>query len=63
MPISISISGILWGSGQVCSATSRVLVQEGVYDELLAKLLAKVQDVKILPYVPCMCLVMRGKMY
>lgn len=43
------LPGILWGSGQVCSATSRVLVQEDVYEELLGKVLAKVKDVKILP--------------
>ena len=31
--------GIFWNQGQVCSATSRVLVQEGIYDRLLHRLI------------------------
>lgn len=41
------ITGILWGSGQVCSATSRVLVHASIYDKLLAVLLEKVAAVKL----------------
>ncbi|CEM06709.1 unnamed protein product [Vitrella brassicaformis CCMP3155] len=32
------MTGIFWGTGQVCSATSRLLVHESVYDKLLTKL-------------------------
>lgn len=31
--------GIFWNQGQVCSATSRVLVQERIYDRLLSRLI------------------------
>ncbi|WEX90955.1 aldehyde dehydrogenase family protein [Sinorhizobium garamanticum] len=39
--------GIFWNQGQVCSATSRVLVQEGIYDRLLARLLEETKKIKI----------------
>eukprot|EP01035_Chromulina_nebulosa_P020723 gene20723-26867_t len=41
------LTGILWGSGQVCSATSRVLVHNSIKDQLLTKLLERVQEIKI----------------
>jgi betaine-aldehyde dehydrogenase len=31
------LTGILWGSGQVCSATSRVLVHSSIKDKLIAR--------------------------
>ena len=34
-------------SGQVCSAGSRVYVQEGIYDEFLERLTAKVESLKV----------------
>ncbi|WP_341486286.1 aldehyde dehydrogenase family protein [Pararhizobium sp. A13] len=39
--------GIFWNQGQVCSATSRVLVQEGIYDRLLARLVEEAGKIKI----------------
>ncbi|APG95651.1 aldehyde dehydrogenase family protein [Sinorhizobium americanum] len=39
--------GIFWNQGQVCSATSRVLVQEGIYDKLLARLVEETKKIRI----------------
>ncbi|MBY3381817.1 aldehyde dehydrogenase family protein [Rhizobium laguerreae] len=39
--------GIFWNQGQVCSATSRVLVQEGIYDKLLSRLIEETNKIKI----------------
>ncbi|WP_018237466.1 aldehyde dehydrogenase family protein [Ensifer sp. BR816] len=39
--------GIFWNQGQVCSATSRVLVQERIYDRLLSRLVAETQKIRI----------------
>ncbi|WP_104493292.1 aldehyde dehydrogenase family protein [Paracoccus denitrificans] len=39
--------GIFWNQGQVCSATSRVLVQEGVYEPLLARLVEEAAKITI----------------
>ncbi len=39
--------GIFWNQGQVCSATSRVLVQKGVYDKLLARLIEETNRIKV----------------
>lgn len=39
--------GIFWNQGQVCSATSRVLVQEGLYPQLLARLVEETRRIKI----------------
>ena len=41
------LTGILWGSGQVCSATSRLLVHHGVRKELMEKLVARLRLVKM----------------
>lgn len=41
------ITGILWGSGQVCSATSRVLVHKSIREKLLATLCEKFAKVRI----------------
>jgi len=41
--------GSFWNQGQVCSATSRVLVQEGVYDRLLKRLVFEAERIKIGP--------------
>lgn len=41
------LTGILWGSGQVCSATSRVLVHSSVRAALMEKLLERIRAVKI----------------
>ncbi|MFC3075930.1 aldehyde dehydrogenase family protein [Shinella pollutisoli] len=39
--------GIFWNQGQVCSATSRVLVQEGIYAKLLARLVTETDRIRI----------------
>lgn len=39
--------GIFWNQGQVCSATSRVLVQDGLYDRLLERLVAEAGRIRI----------------
>ena len=41
------ITGILWGSGQVCSATSRVIVHNSIKDALIAALIERVSIIKI----------------
>ncbi|XUY25649.1 aldehyde dehydrogenase family protein [Agrobacterium sp. rho-8.1] len=39
--------GIFWNQGQVCSGTSRVLVQEDIYDRFLARLIEETKKIKI----------------
>ncbi|WP_411036922.1 aldehyde dehydrogenase family protein [Shinella sp. BYT-45] len=39
--------GIFWNQGQVCSATSRVLVQEGIYARLMARLIEETGKIAI----------------
>ncbi|WP_439629264.1 aldehyde dehydrogenase family protein [Shinella sp.] len=39
--------GIFWNQGQVCSATSRVLVQAGIYEKLLARLIEETNKITI----------------
>ena len=41
------LTGILWGSGQVCSATSRVLLHKNIRKPILECLLARLEKVKI----------------
>jgi aldehyde dehydrogenase (NAD+) len=40
-------AGIFFNAGQVCSAGSRVLVQEGVYDEVVARLTARAKAIRM----------------
>ena len=39
--------GIFWNKGEVCSATSRVLVQRGLYEPLLARLVEEAEKIRI----------------
>ncbi|TAH42272.1 MAG: aldehyde dehydrogenase family protein [Betaproteobacteria bacterium] len=39
--------GIFWNQGQVCSATSRVLVQEGLYERLVERLVEETGKIRI----------------
>ena len=43
--LDLAVEGIVWSafgtSGQRCTAASRVIVQEGVYDELTSRLVAR----------------------
>jgi len=41
------ITGILWGSGQVCSATSRVMVHSSIREKLMALLIEKVAAIRV----------------
>lgn len=41
------ITGFVWGSGQVCSATSRVLVHESIKEQFMAALVEKLKAIKI----------------
>ncbi|WP_280288963.1 aldehyde dehydrogenase family protein [Pseudomonas sp. BN417] len=41
--------GIFWNQGQVCSATSRLLVQEGIAPRLLERLVDAARDIRIGP--------------
>lgn len=40
-------SGIFFNTGQVCSAGSRILVHEAVYDEVVERLAARAQSIRI----------------
>ncbi|KAH6655843.1 aldehyde dehydrogenase domain-containing protein [Truncatella angustata] len=37
--------GVMYNQGQICTATSRILVQDGVYDRFLAAFLANVKEI------------------
>lgn len=39
--------GIFWNQGQVCSATSRLLVERPLYDRLLKRLVEAAQEVSM----------------
>jgi betaine-aldehyde dehydrogenase len=39
--------GIFWNQGEVCSATSRVLVQRGIHDRLIARLEEETRKIRI----------------
>lgn len=41
------MTGFLWGSGQVCSATSRVLIDPSIREQLLSTLLDRIKAVKL----------------
>jgi acyl-CoA reductase-like NAD-dependent aldehyde dehydrogenase len=51
--LELAVDGILWSafgtSGQRCTAASRVIVQEGVYDALQKQLVARVESLRIGP--------------
>jgi len=43
-----TVAGAVWGhSGQVCTAGSRVLVQRGIHDELVAEVVARSRHIKL----------------
>jgi aldehyde dehydrogenase (NAD+) len=49
--LDLALEGVLWGAfgttGQRCTATSRVIVQEGVYREFAEKLTRRAQHLKV----------------
>ncbi|MFC5589664.1 aldehyde dehydrogenase family protein [Sporosarcina soli] len=47
--VDFALFGIFYGSGQVCSSGSRVLVQEGIYDKFVEAYAKRAQQIKIGP--------------
>ncbi|MBP1948369.1 aldehyde dehydrogenase family protein [Virgibacillus litoralis] len=47
--IDYSLFGIYMGSGQVCTSGSRILVQEGIYDEFVAKFVENARRIRVGP--------------
>jgi aldehyde dehydrogenase (NAD+) len=45
--VEAAYAGAFWSAGQKCTATRRILVEEPVYDEFRAKLLARVEAGKV----------------
>lgn len=41
------VAGICWNAGQMCSATSRLLIQEGIADALLERLAAALERLRV----------------
>lgn len=41
------VAGICWNAGQMCSATSRLLIQDGIADALLAKLQVALEQLRV----------------
>jgi len=41
------LTGVLWGSGQVCSSTSRVMIHESIEESFMTRLLERIALVKI----------------
>src|SRR6266487_1169794 len=51
--LDLAVDGIVWSafgtSGQRCTAASRVIVQEAVYDQLASRLVARVEEMRLGP--------------
>ncbi len=49
--LDLALDGVLWGAfgttGQRCTATSRLIVQDGVHDEFVAMLVARAKSLKL----------------
>ncbi|MFG0393066.1 benzaldehyde dehydrogenase [Pseudomonas sp. zbq_4] len=49
--IDVAVSNAVWGSylhqGQICMATGRILVQRGIYDKFLTRLVEKAKSMKV----------------
>jgi aldehyde dehydrogenase (NAD+) len=45
--VEASYAGAFWSAGQKCTATRRILVQDGVYDAFREKLLARIEAGKV----------------
>ncbi|TKJ36607.1 aldehyde dehydrogenase [candidate division TA06 bacterium B3_TA06] len=49
--LELALDGVLWGAfgttGQRCTATSRIIVQEGVHEEFLAELVKRAKALKV----------------
>lgn len=47
--VACAINGAYFGSGQKCTASSRLIVEEGIHDEFVAALTAEVEQLKVGP--------------
>ena len=49
--LDLALDGVLWGAfgttGQRCTATSRLVLQDGIHDELLSRLVDRARDLKL----------------
>jgi aldehyde dehydrogenase (NAD+) len=49
--LDLALEGVLWGAfgttGQRCTATSRLLIQDGVHDQLLGRLVDRTRELKL----------------
>ncbi|MEO0097855.1 MAG: aldehyde dehydrogenase family protein [candidate division WOR-3 bacterium] len=49
--LDLALEGVLWGAfgttGQRCTATSRLILEEGIYNEFLERLVKRVKKIKI----------------
>jgi alpha-ketoglutaric semialdehyde dehydrogenase len=49
--LDLALEGVLWGAfgttGQRCTATSRLVLQDGIHDELLTRLIDRARDLKL----------------
>src|SRR5699024_5060882 len=45
--VDYALFGIFMGAGQVCSSGSRILVQEGIYNEFIAKYVERAKRIKV----------------
>ena len=49
--VDLALDGVLWGAfgttGQRCTATSRLLLQDGIHDELLSRLVDRARGMKL----------------
>lgn len=49
--LDLALDGVLWGAfgttGQRCTATSRLLIQDGVHDQLLSRLVDRARELKL----------------
>ena len=49
MAVDYGLFGIFYGSGQICSAGSRILVEESMYDDYVKLFVEKVKNIKVGP--------------
>src|SRR6476661_4055471 len=49
--LDLALDGVVWGAfgttGQRCTATSRLILQDGIHDELLSRLIDRVRQLKL----------------
>lgn len=48
-PVDNALVGIFYGSGQVCSAGSRIIVDDRIYDKFVAEFVRRAKNIKVGP--------------